>query len=120
MHELPDWVRKINELVENKEKGSKEKLSKQKISLNPSIKITITPKEEGLLWTELLKELSLLNRKGKETIPYSTVFQKICAKFSLKKAKAWNCLLFLAEFGLIDFVRYRGIKLNYEIIVEQY
>lgn len=105
----PEWVNNLLTLVEEAKKESKEK---------PSIKeqIILIPKSEGLLWFEMLKDLDSIKNK-KEIIPFPLVFQKICSRFSMKKSKAWNCLFFLAEFGLIDIIKYHGIKLNYKIIV---
>ena len=121
---LPEWMKKINKLVEDQKKKQTSENNKSsfdkgvrdsKIKLNTSTKIILTPKEDGLLWTELLRDLYALNKKSNGIITYPSIFQKVCSKFSLKKSKAWNCLFFLAEVGLIDFVRCRGIKLNYEI-----
>jgi hypothetical protein len=87
-----------------------------KILMKPSLKIKFTPKEEGLLWTEMLEYLYLLNKKNHNSyIPYKNLFECICRKFSIKKAKAWNCIFFLREFGFIEIVRFKGIKLTYEI-----
>ncbi len=77
-------------------------------------KITLTAKAEGLLWFEMLRSLSGIKSR-KEIIPFPLVFEKVCSKFSITKAKAWNCLFFLAEFGLIKVTPCHGIKLNYDL-----
>lgn len=108
-YENPEWVKKINKLIEQA-KGER----KSKSEVKKKQQIILTPKEEGLLWTEMLKDLASL-KKNKEIISFSTVFEKICRKFSITKAKAWNCMFFLVEFGLIEIVRFHGIRLNYKI-----
>ncbi|MEK6800532.1 MAG: hypothetical protein AABY05_01235 [Nanoarchaeota archaeon] len=109
--ENPKWMDKLLNLVEEvKKETPKQTLTKENIILKP--------KTEGLLWFEMLKALNSINNK-KEIIPFPFVFEKICRRFSIKKAKAWNCLFFLAEFGLIDIVRFHGIRLNYRFSVQK-
>ncbi len=131
-YENPPWVKKIIALLDHK--GEVELNSKpieDKVSLSKSlqkrkenselkeekIKIVLTPKEEGLLWTEMLKELRSLKKRNRDIIPFPDVYEKLCRKFSMRKAKVMNCLLFLAEFGFIKFVCCKGIKLNYEVSI---
>lgn len=84
--------------------------------MKTKLKIKLTSKEDGLLWTEMLNYLNLLNKKSYHSyIPFSELFEGLCRKFSIKKAKAWNCIFFLKEFGFIEVVRFRGIKLTYSI-----
>lgn len=101
----PEWVEKINEILRNKKDFSP---GEEK----PKIMWEI--KEDGLLWTEMLRTLYKTKRR-KEIIPFPVVFGRICSKFSITKAKAWNCLFFLKEFGLIEISKCHGIKLNYKI-----
>lgn len=102
----PEWVEKINEILRNK---------KDIQSREAKPKIIWEIKEDGLLWTEMLKALSTI-KINKRVIPFKTVFECICRRFCITKSKAWNCLFFLREFGLIEIRRSHGIKLNYKII----
>ncbi len=105
--ENPLWMNKLLEIVEEK-KSPETEIKKQS-------RIILDIKEDGLLWTEMLKTLYKIKRKRKEIIPFPVVFWGICSKFSITKAKGWNCLFFLKEFGLIEISRSHGIKLNYRI-----
>jgi len=80
----------------------------------------LTINKEGLLWAELLNHLNEVANSYKfknqnKILPFPAVFEAICRKCSIKKAKAWECLFFLSEFGLIEVVRFHGIKLNYKV-----
>lgn len=81
-------------------------------------KLFLTYKTEGLLWSEMLNELRKLEentRSKNNIISFPNVFERLCTKFSMTKAKMWNCLFFLREFGLVEVVRGRGIRLKYKI-----
>lgn len=104
-HENPYWVNKLHELLKES------KIEKQQSEQIKKEQIIITTRDEGLLWTEMLNELYKLDKK--EIIPFPMVFEKICTKFSMTKAKAWNCLFFLREFGFIEIAKCHGIRLNY-------
>lgn len=103
----PDWVEKINEILKNKKDTQ---LGEERP------KIIWEIKEDGLLWTEMLKSLYNLKKRNKTLIPFPTIFESVCRKFSITKSKAWNCLFFLKEFGLIEISRSHGIRLNYKLI----
>ena len=84
------------------------------------MKLVLTANKEGLLWTELLNHLNKVSSSYKfknqdRILPFPVVFEAICRKFSMPKEKAWNCLFFLAEFGVIKVMKFHGIKLNYKI-----
>lgn len=90
-------------------------------SSNQYIKIVLSNKERCLLYTKFLLLLNdvYLETPGnskKSYIPYDAVFKKICRCFSITKNQAFEILFFLREFGLIDIVGYRGIRLNYKFI----
>lgn len=84
------------------------------------MKITLQTNKEGLLWTELLNHLnrtfsSYKFKNQNKILPFPVVFGAICRKCSINKAKAWECLFFLSEFGLIEVVKFHGIRLNYKV-----
>lgn len=109
MSQNPSWVNILLDVAKDSKKQENKKNAK------PKEQIILTTKEEGLLWFEMLKSLSELDKKEK-IIPFPKVFKKICTKFSMTKAKAWNCLFFLAEFSLIEIISGHGVRLNYKII----
>lgn len=100
------WVTEVLRMSKATEKIKKKILNVEEI--------IISPKENGLLWFEMLKTLSLL-KSTNGIISFPDYFEKACTKFSITKAKAWNCMFFLKEFGLIEIVKCHGIKLNYLI-----
>lgn len=102
----PEWVEKISEILKDKKEIHVEE---------GKPKIIWEIKEDGLLWTEMLIVLYKIKKRNKDIISFPNVFEKICSKFSITKAKAWNCLFFLKEFGLIEIISCHGIKLNYKI-----
>lgn len=114
----PEWVDKILSILEEAKQDKKNwEKEQRKKAINeqpiPEEKIVLSPKEEGLLWFEMLKVLNKIKPKN-EIIPFPSYFEKVCSKFSMTKAKAWNCLFFLAEFGLIEIVKFHGIKLLFK------
>jgi len=98
--------KKINEILSNKKDIQ---VGEEKP------KIIWEMKEDGLLWTEMLRFLYGIKKRNKDLITFPTVFEGVCRKFSITKSKAWNCLFFLKEFGLIEISRCYGIRLNYNI-----
>jgi hypothetical protein len=80
----------------------------------PKEKIILSSREDGLLWFEMLKILSTIRTKN-GIISFPNYFEQICRKFSIKKSKAWNCMFFLVEFGLIEIVSCHGIRLKYSV-----
>lgn len=75
---------------------------------------------KGGLYNKLLSRLeeaanSIRGVSQRDYIPFPIVFEKICRGFSIKKAEAWNCLFMLREFGFIEVIKFRGIKLNYSV-----
>ncbi|MBU3913688.1 MAG: hypothetical protein KKE50_06365 [Nanoarchaeota archaeon] len=52
---------------------------------------------------------------SQQVISFPNYFEKVCRKFSITKTKARNCLFFLAEFGLVEIVKFHGIRLRYTI-----
>lgn len=81
-------------------------------------KLFLTYKSDGLLWTEMLKQLKNLEYRSKsktEIINFPEIMQNLCRRFTIPKAKMWNCLFFLKEFGLIEIIKYKGIRLCYEL-----
>lgn len=84
------------------------------------MKIILTANKDGLLWTELISVLCQTAKKHKIAkdgiVSFPFVFEAVCRKFSIDKKRCWNCLFFLAEFGVIQVVPYHGIKLNFEVL----
>lgn len=116
-HENPTWVTEILKMMDEAKSNKSKFQKKQKISnkkIIPGETIVLSAKEDGLLWFEMLKTLQELKSKN-EIISFPLYFENVCRKFSITKAKAWNCLFFLAEFGLVEIVKCHGIKLKYEI-----
>lgn len=110
---MPNWQDVILKLCD--EPYSKPCLKHPKPTYNNGkFVFNIKLRDEGLLWVEMLNCLYKL-KKNKEIISFPTIFEGVCTKFSMTKAKAWNCLFFLAEFGLIEVVKGHGVKLNYEM-----
>jgi len=109
--ENPPWVKILLDL-ENEVKNNRHTAPPE---IKEIPKIVLSPKEEGLLWFEMLRCLKELE-KDREIISFTKYFESICRKFSITKAKAWNCLFFLAEFGFIKIIRCHGIKINYKLI----
>lgn len=108
-YENPEWVTKLNEIIES----AKEETNKKE-PMKKHARIILTPRDEGLLWYELLKDLNSLKKYDNEIIKYPKVFEKICTRFSIKKQKAWECLFFLREFQFIEMIKCNGVKLNYK------
>ena len=87
--ENPFWV---NEIFKINEKIKKHKV--KEIKKSPREKIVLSSKEDGLLWFEMLKSINEIKSKN-EIIKFPDYFEKVCRKFSITKAKSWNCLFFL-------------------------
>lgn len=96
------------------EDSKKEKRSPIKNKPLPKERIVLSAKEEGLLWFEMLKALKGMKTKN-GVISFPAYFEAICRKFSMTKARAWNCLFFLAEFDLVEIVKCHGLRLKYKI-----
>lgn len=72
-----------------------------------------TSKSPTGLYSIFLNRLNELKEDHKgETIPFADVFEKICRNFSIKKQQAWEVLFLLRDFGLIEIVKFRGIRVN--------
>lgn len=108
-YENPEWIAKLNEIMESQKEETNKKEPEKKHA-----RIILIPRDEGLLWYEMLKDLNSLKRYDNEVIKYSKVFEKICKRFSIKKPRARECLFFLREFQLIEFIGSSGIRLNYK------
>jgi len=72
------------------------------------------------LYTKFLIRLyeawkSVPGASKKEYLDFKTFNLKICRSFSLSKAEAMIIVKIFEEFGYVSFVKFRGIKLNYEI-----
>ena len=57
-------------------------------------------------------EDSIGNCSKKNYIPFPKVFEKVCRGFSIKKSDAWEVLFLLRDVGLIEIIKFKGIKLN--------
>jgi hypothetical protein len=70
---------------------------------------------------ERLKEaetkIALASRK--DYVPFPIIFEKVCRGFSINKQTAWECIFLLKEFGFIEIIKFKGIKLNFEIKYEK-
>lgn len=81
--------------------------------------ILIINKPSGLYlkFLERLKEVEKSIKVGskKSFISFPEIFEKICRGFSITKPEAWECLFLLRDLGLIEIIRFHGIKLNFEV-----
>lgn len=60
-------------------------------------------------------EKSIPSCSKKEFIPYKIIYLKICRTFSITKEEANLVLAELRRRKYLDFVKFRGVKLKYEI-----
>lgn len=72
------------------------------------------------LYTKFLLRLKEVEDKipeasRKDYLPYSNVFEKVCKGFSIPKKEAMEVLFLLNDIGLIEFVKFKGIRLNYDV-----
>jgi hypothetical protein len=72
------------------------------------------------LYNKLLTRLeeagnSVRGASQKEYIPFPVVFEKICRGFSIKKSECWELLFMLDEFGLVQIIKFKGVKLNFSL-----
>lgn len=73
----------------------------------------------GLLVSRLVEaQDSIKGASKKSFIPYEIVFSKICRNFSMEKEFAYECLFLLRDMGIIDIVKFKGIKLNYDFHIK--
>lgn len=87
--------------------------------LQDKMKIVLTTNKAGL-YNKFLNRLQEVEKgiKGcsqKDYLPFPQIFEKVCRNFSISKKEAWECLFLLREFGFIDVLKFRGIKLNFKI-----
>lgn len=119
-YELPKWITILNKAYKDDQiKRKKDKKRPKKLSPLPKEKAIKNKKiilelKEGLLWTEFLIELEKL-QEGKKTILFKNIRERLCKKFSMSKRKIMECVFFLSELGLIEYVKHRGIRLRYKI-----
>lgn len=64
-----------------------------------------------------LKEVeeNILPCSKKDFLPIAYVYQKICKNFSITREEARQVLYELKQSGYIEFFRFRGIKLKYNL-----
>ena len=119
-YELPEWMTILKEAYKKEQKKTQKnkkfpsKLEfplKEKTTQNRKIILEL---KECLLWTEFLIELEKL-QEGKKTVLFKNIRERLCKKFSMPKRKIMECVFFLSELGLIEYVKYRGIRLEYKI-----
>ena len=77
----------------------------------------ILPNKEGLYGKFLSRlkeaEQDAAGASKKTYVPFPKVFEKVCRGFSITKAEAWESLFLLREFGFIEIIKFRGVKLNF-------
>ena len=67
----------------------------------------------GKFVTRILEvEASIPGLSKKSYIPFPKIFEKICRGFSIKKQEAWEILFVLRDVGIIEIIKFRGIRLN--------
>ncbi len=67
------------------------------------------------LYTIFLRRLDEINKiSKKEIIPLPYVYEKLCRNFSISKQECSEILFFLRELGIIEWIPYHGIKVNFE------
>ena len=81
------------------------------------VKITDNPG----LYTRMLIRLyelwvSIPHNSKKSYLSYKEVNEKLCRNFSISDTEVLNHLKFFEEFGYIEFVKFRGIKLKFEVV----
>lgn len=81
---------------------------------------TILIANKAGLYIKLLSRIeeaasSVRGMSQKDYVPFPIIFEKLCRGFSIKKAEAWECLFLLREFGFIEIIKFRGVKLNFRI-----
>ena len=64
------------------------------------------------LYTTLLERLEKLPASRTGIISFPDTFLQICRAFQLTKEQGWELLLILRDFGLIDVVRQKGIRIK--------
>ena len=65
------------------------------------------------LYSIFLKRLKKLEKHPNKIIKYPSVFQEIGTIFHMTKEESWDVLFMLNEFGLIEIVKFCGIRLKY-------
>src|SRR3989338_1734327 len=60
-------------------------------------------------------ENSISGLSKKDFLFFSDVYSKVCVNFSMSREEIREILFLLNDVGLIEFVKFRGIKLNYEL-----
>ena len=73
------------------------------------------------LYTKFLLRLAELEKETptnsrKSYLTFEQVRSKICRNFSIPDEEVLNHLRFFEEFGYIEFVRFRGIRLKFEVV----
>lgn len=80
---------------------------------------TESKNEKGLffpkkgLYSIFLKRLKKLEKQPGKIITFPKIFQSICTNFKMTKDQAWEVIFILNELGLIEIVKFKGIKLLY-------
>lgn len=86
-------------------------------------KFIVTDKYRGL-YSKFLIRLKRAEEKipvasKKDYLPYAHAFENLCKNFSMRKEEILEVFFLLREIGLIEFVKFRGIKLNYEVRINK-
>ena len=83
-------------------------------------KQTITTNKYGGLYHKALvrlhecdKNISLASKKS--YIPFPKVFEKLGRGYSLKKQEIWELLFLLRDTNFIEIIRFKGIRLKFEV-----
>ena len=73
------------------------------------------------LYTKMLIRLydlwiSIPNNSKRDYLSFKEVNLKLCRNFTISDAELLNHLRLFEEFGYIEFVKFRGIKLRFKIV----
>jgi len=95
LDDLPEWVKFINKIANEKQRRSRRK---KKLTL------------EDLVFCRL-QELQYIHFPSK-IIRFPLVFSKICSIYCLTKDQVWQILRELEKSGHIKIVPYQGIRIK--------
>jgi len=64
------------------------------------------------LYSILIDRLEKLPKSRSRLIKFPDVFMMMCSRFHISKQQAWDLLLLLYEFRVIEMMPYHGIKIK--------
>ena len=71
------------------------------------------------LFMKRLIELEPYANVKSKIIRFPLVFEKICRLFSIDKKSAWEVLMSLRSMGLIEIIRFQGVRIIYDAKSEE-